>query len=296
MPGCNKAIALLLRIFHLVHRTEMDLLFQDQQSAASFRLCTAPFHRESLAGGGFYTIIWNRGATTCILVDGISIPVAAHQIITLTPTHHFTIPSAAAGLTALQFNEAFYCIYQHDEEVSCIGFLFYGTSHIMRVSLDTAEQGRFELILHMLQEEFQNVDLIQGEMLTTLLKRFIIKCVRLGRAQHLGASVAQDKYDLIRKFNVLVEVHFREWHRVSSYAEALNKSPKTLSNLFARHTQPSPLMLIQNRLLTEAQRQLGSSQKSVKEIAHELGFADLQTFSRFFKAKTGKAPSGYRVV
>jgi AraC-like DNA-binding protein len=74
----------------------------------------------------------------------------------------------------------------------------------------------------------------------------------------------------------------------------LNKSPKTLSNLFKKYNEKSPLQVIQNRTILEARRLLRYSDKSIKEIAYEIGYEDIQSFSRFFKKVEGISPSDFK--
>ena len=64
--------------------------------------------------------------------------------------------------------------------------------------------------------------------------------------------------------------------------EMLPKSPKTLSNPFSKTYNKTPLQFIQERLILEAKRALHYTNKPIKEIAYDLGFKDLQGFSRFF--------------
>jgi len=57
---------------------------------------------------------------------------------------------------------------------------------------------------------------------------------------------------------------------------------------------PSPSQIIKDRLILEAKRQLKFSNKTVKEIAFELGFDDPAYFSRLFSKGTGSSPAKYR--
>jgi AraC-like DNA-binding protein len=52
--------------------------------------------------------------------------------------------------------------------------------------------------------------------------------------------------------------------------------------------------VIHDRIHIEAKRQLLFTQKIVKEIAFELGFEDITSFSRFFKNKEGQSPKEFR--
>jgi AraC-like DNA-binding protein len=85
--------------------------------------------------------------------------------------------------------------------------------------------------------------------------------------------------DIVREYNYLVESNFKTKHQVADYAEMLNKSPKHY--LFFKNTTKNPLQIIQDRTILEARRLLRYSDKSIKEIAYEIGYEDIQSFSRF---------------
>ena len=128
-------------------------------------------------------------------------------------------------------------------------------------------------------EEFETIDHIQGEMLIVLLKRLLIKSVRIARKMLPKEDMPQEKLDIIRKFNLLVEMHFREKHKVSEYAVILNISPKSLSNVFLRYYNPSPLKVISERICLEGERLIRFSDKNMSEIAYSLGFNEASHFS-----------------
>ena len=141
--------------------------------------------------------------------------------------------------------------------------------------------------------EMKFKDNLQIGMLQMMLKRYLILCTRLYKEQfHLPEEIQST--DLIREFNFLVEKHFKSKHTVVEYADLLNKSPKTVSNTFSKINSKSPLQYIQDRRMIEARRLLMYSDSHIKEIAVEIGFEDVQTFSRFFKKQEGISPSEYR--
>jgi AraC-like DNA-binding protein len=128
-----------------------------------------------------------------------------------------------------------------------------------------------------------------------LLKRLIIIVTRLAKQQFLPIQdLPEQKLDIIRQFNLLVEDHYKKEHSVKFYADKVNRSPKTLSNLFALYNEKSPLTVIQERVVLEAKRLLLFTDKSAKEIAFELGFEDAAYFSNFFKKNTETSPSDFR--
>ncbi len=241
------------------------------------------------------TVVWNRGDETDLYVDGVRQTLPTNALLPLTTEQIFLVPNAL-DVVAWQFNRDFYCIVDHDEEVSCVGLVFYGTHHAP-VLLNTNEAEGFESLLTMFVEEFETRDLRQGEMLRVLLRRLLIKLTRLLVGRQFGEQlVPEAELGLIRRFNWLVEEHFREKHSVAQYAELLNKSAKTLSNLFQEQHQKSPLQIIHERITTEAKRLLVYTDRPVKEIAFDLGFTDVSVFHRFFKNQAGHSPSAFKAA
>ncbi|MDR6733687.1 MULTISPECIES: AraC family transcriptional regulator [unclassified Sphingobacterium] len=98
----------------------------------------------------------------------------------------------------------------------------------------------------------------------------------------------------LAKFNMLIDEFFREQKMVAFYAEKLNISPNYLNILCKKHLKISATQLIHQRINIEAKRLLQSSERSIKEIAFELGFADQAYFSNFFKLQIGTSPSDFR--
>ena len=146
----------------------------------------------------------------------------------------------------------------------------------------------------MFKDEFETKDRIQEEMLRMLLKRLIIICTRLAQMQTVTSEISNQQLELIRKFNVLVDIHFREKKTVQSYADLLFKSPKTLSNMFNMYGDRTPLQIIQERTLLEARRLLTYTDKSNKEIALEIGFEEASAFGKFFKKHMETTPLQFK--
>ncbi|MFP3541759.1 hypothetical protein SB770_35130, partial [Pseudomonas sp. SIMBA_044] len=78
----------------------------------------------------------------------------------------------------------FYCIESHDKEVSCVGFLFYGTIQAMFIEIETENNRKLDLLLKICVEEFLDIDDIQEDMLRMLFKRLIILVTRLAKKQY----------------------------------------------------------------------------------------------------------------
>ncbi|MGB3606050.1 MAG: helix-turn-helix domain-containing protein [Psychroserpens sp.] len=241
-----------------------------------------------------YKIIWAKDDEISLSVDGCRILLKKGQLLFTTPFNDLDLEVENTKIVIYSFNRAFYCIRDHDAEVSCNGFLFLGSSMPIIVGLTTKEEKSFNLLYEFFVEEFETIDHIQGEMLIVLLKRLLIKSVRIARKILPKEDMPKGKLDVIRKFNLLVEEHFREKHKVSEYAYILNISPKSLSNVFLRYYNLSPLKVISERICLEGERLIRFSDKNMSEIAYSLGFNEASHFSKFFKKHTGKSPKQYR--
>ncbi|WP_316928342.1 helix-turn-helix domain-containing protein [Galbibacter marinus] len=83
---------------------------------------------------------------------------------------------------------------------------------------------------------------------------------------------------------------------VQFVAEHLNLSPTYLSGLLKSLTGLSTQQHIQQKLIDKAKERLSTTQLTISEIAFELGFEHVQSFSKFFKNKTKKSPLEFRAL
>lgn len=241
-----------------------------------------------------YKFIWAQSGSLRLEIDHVPTTLEKDETIPLTPLHHIEFKEIDGEYLTLLFNSNFYCIFGHDNEVSCNGLLFNGTSNVMQLKLSESQVASLRDITDSLTNEYAIKDNLQEEMLRILLKRFIILCTRIAREKFSVSSEREKAFDMVRQFYVLVDNHFKEKKMVQDYADMLHRSPKTLSNLFTTCGLPSPLRIIHERIEAEAKRLLLYSQKSAKEITEILGFENQSTFSRFFKKMTGESVSEYR--
>ncbi len=274
----------------------MDYIFKNKDGFGQVRLFSnkidlEQYYFEQKSGFSFHTIAWNRGKNQIITIDEVQYHFEENTVLPLMLNQSFKFENPQ-DIVAWQFNQEFYCIANHDAEVGCVGFIFFGPSPTMFVFLDEEQKRKMQSIFELFEEEFNSDEDIKGEMLRMLLVRLIINITRLAKKQYLGSEeVVEEKFNLIRQFNLLVEIHFRKEHQIAFYSDLLNKSSKTISNYFSLYSSKTPLQIIQNRIISEAKRLFYYSDKSVKEIADELGFEDAAHFSKFFKKHTSLSPT-----
>jgi AraC family transcriptional activator of pobA len=276
----------------------MKLTLSDQETGGNLVLVTHEPELNRKFGSRemenrHFTIAWNNGPSQTAVIDDQVYNLPANTLLPLMFNQAFSF-ERPLDIIAWQFNREFYCMIDHDSEVSCAGFLF-GMGENLFISLNQENQRRLSILLEIFKLELATPDHIQKELLITLLKRLIITVTQLARANYIPDEKLHDhRLDIFRKFNMLVEQHFCKSHNVAEYAGMLNKAPKTLSNIFALYSKKTPLQVIQERIVLEAKRLLSNTKRSIKEITYELGFEEPSHFCHFFKRRTGRTPNEFR--
>ena len=246
---------------------------------------------------GMIHILWNQSDVVAVLeVDGFVVEMPPGSVMTTTYYHCVEVTKNAEALAIFSFNREYYCVYDHDAEISCNGIIFFGAQDQLVLRLDEEQQNKLELLLSVFIDEFKVNDNVQGEMLVILLKRLIILCTRVAKKQEGLNQGALENVELIRHFNYLVDKHFRMHKSVKEYADLMHKSPKTLSNVFAKAGKKSPLQLIHSRIVLEARRQLTYTDKSISEIAYDLGYEEPASFFKLFKKQVNQTPQSFRIA
>ncbi len=117
-------------------------------------------------------------------------------------------------------------------------------------------------------------------------------------SQYLIQSKPIDKlsrFEIVTKaFKELLERNFTTTKRPAEYAQKLNISVPYLNECVKNVTGISVSHHIQQRIILEAKRLLYHSDKSVKEIATELGYDDYPYFSRLFTKVAGMTALAFR--
>ncbi len=231
-----------------------------------------------------YFFIWNKGKDAELCIDGNNFVLQHNSVVPIMHDQTFSLQNADR-ITTIKFNQDFYCIVHHDQEVGCVGFVFYGFQPIMPITCDEELVRRLTFVMELMEEEFKLNEENKAEMLRALLARFIIEITREAKKQyqHENTTNYDAKFNLIRKFNLLVEIHFKEEHNIKFYADKLKVSAKTIANYFNLYSNKTPQQIIHERLVAETKRLLYYTEKSMKEISVELGFKTQTHFSKFYK-------------
>ena len=214
----------------------------------------------------------------------------------LSPGQVLTVQSEAlkSGYQ-ITFNREFYCVETHGKEIACNGVLFNNVHRATFLQLEPGEEVFFCQLVEQMIQELENPGKAHQDLLETYLRMFLIEALR---KQDKQAAVPNAKTEELSRlagdFIALVDKHFRAKHAVSDYADLLYVSPKSLAKRLKIHGHKTPTEIIRDRIVLEAKRDLRYTQKSVKEIALDLGFLDPAYFTRYFKKSENESPQAYR--
>lgn len=101
---------------------------------------------------------------------------------------------------------------------------------------------------------------------------------------------------LVARFREIVEHAYRHHAGVADYAARLGCSTARLRRACLAACGQSPVELVHQRLLVEAERQLRYTSMSITQVAYFLGFEDPAYFSRFFSQRMNLSPRAFRTA
>ena len=207
-------------------------------------------------------------------------------------------------------------VYASDHIKNCKGFCIHFKSEFLKPQLSKPLTEEFPYF-HFDAPRIINLSGVESGMIQTAFKNIIVEYNRSSpeknfllcnlililllrvreiyreRVRELKNSTTRPQ-QLANRFKLMVEKHFVEKRTVNDYAEMLHISPKHLSEVVSETFGRTPLQIIHDMLLLEAKVQLGSTDKSVSEIAHHLQFDYQLHFKNFIKKRTGLSPQELR--
>ncbi len=173
----------------------------------------------------YFTLAWNQGDKQMVTIDGNLTELDANTLLPLMFNQSFSLKGLRILLPGA-LTVKFYCIIDNDAEVSCVGFLF-GLGDKLLINLAEPAKERLQSLLEIFIHELNTPDHIQAGMLIMLLKRLIIIVTSIAKQAYVPDPALRDeRMDIFRKFNLLVEANYYKEHSVQFYADALHKSPQ----------------------------------------------------------------------
>jgi AraC family transcriptional activator of pobA len=254
-------------------------------------------HYDHLQRNNYYSLIWVTKGRGKVKADFAEHIFEENSLLAFSPYQPFMlcVNEKIQGI-AIHFHPDFYCIHMHQKEVSCNGVLFNNIYQPPFTLIDEKATETFNIVIDQIKDEMQNTALAQYEFLISYLKIFLITASRLKADQQAKIESIPDSKEpfILQNLKEAIEDNFKTKHSAGNYADMLNISPKALAKISKAYFNKTLTNLIAERIIIEAKRELYLTNKTVKEIAYELGYDDEHYFSRFFKTNADVSPQLYR--
>lgn len=178
------------------------------------------------------------------------------------------------------------------------GFFSYQMNEALHLSekerhiiLDCLEKIEFELN--------QTIDKHSKKLISANIELFLNYCERFYDRQFITRE--NSNRGILERFETLLKDYLHSdkpqntgLPSVAYCADMLNLSSNYFGDLIKKETGVSAQEFIQSKLIDEAKERIFDIDKSISEIAYELGFKYPQHFTRLFKQKVGMSPVEYR--
>lgn len=226
--------------------------------------------------------------------DGTLVFVAPGQLVNIT---HLPKNYKPAGY-ALLFHPDLIRGTNLGNNIDTHSFFSYELNEALHLSqlerqivLDCFDKIRFELT--------QGIDKYSKRVIVSNIELFLNYCARFYGRQF----ITRDSVNLgiIQKFESSLNTYILSGKikemgtpTVSYFAKEQHLSPNYFGDLIKKETGKSAQEHIQLKLVNVAKNLIYNSEKSISEIAYELGFKYPQHFNRMFKKAIGQTPSEYR--
>ena len=162
-----------------------------------------------------------------------------------------------------------------------------------------------QLVLDLLDkirtELSQGIDKHSKELVVATIELFLKYCMRFYDRQFITRE--KENIGIIQRFEISLNSYIQSGKAkklgtpsVSYFAEEQNLSSNYFGDLVKKETGKSAHEHIQDKLIEIAKLKIFDLDKSLSEIAYELGFKYPQHFTRLFKKKVGQTPNEYRML
>lgn len=177
-------------------------------------------------------------------------------------------------------------------------FFSYETSEALHLS-DKEKQILYDCVQKIDTELQENIDNHSQTLIVSNIELLLNYCQRYYGRQFITRK--NSNRDLITQLEITLREYFNSEDlkqnglpSVSYLADKVSLSPNYLSDLLKKETGMNTKDHIHHHLIEEAKNILLGTNKSISEIAYELGFEYPQYFSKLFKQKTGNTPQEFR--
>ena len=151
------------------------------------------------------------------------------------------------------------------------------------------------------QEIEHSVDRMSKRLISTNIELLLDYCLRYYERQFITRENVN--HDILTRFENLLNNYFVEDNALKNglptvkyCASELCLSPNYFGDLIKKETGRTAQEYIQQKIISLSKERILDPNKSISQVAYELGFLHPQHFTRVFKKAVGMTPNEYRTV
>lgn len=242
----------------------------------------------------FYHLVYFTEVSGSHSIDFINFPAEPGQIYFMTPgqVHAWFFKGKAEGYIINFSDNYIHSLLMNARYLDQFSF-FSGNAAEQVVQIPARERKGVEQILETILKEDKAGGELKDDFIRTAMIQLFIQVNRLVAPKEKMPAASYNSV-LLKNFQKLIELHFREKKLTRDYAAMLFVTPNHL-NALSKHVTGKPAgELIRDRIVLEAKRLLVNAGMSIAELATELGFEDNSYFTKFFRKYTGQTPESFR--
>lgn len=235
----------------------------------------------------FFQIIWFTKAdgNPTYFLDFKEYTIRKDQIILVFPGQidRLDIEGKEGYLFAIQ-NDIFFRINQRMNS----GYLNGYFSNLF-VTLDTSMKGILENLFELILQEYKARNRIL--LMESYMESFLFHVASIFEDNAPFESKTDSQ---VSELMWLIDHNFIHERETDFYAQKLGTTNRRINEICKNGTGKTVKQHLQERLILEIKKEIRLKEKSLKEIAFDLGFSEPAYFTRFFKQQTSLTPTEFR--
>jgi AraC-like DNA-binding protein len=184
------------------------------------------------------------------------------------------------------------------KNINNYGFFSYSANEALYLS-EKEKITISEVFEHILQELNSRIDDFSQDVIISHIEVLLNYSNRFYKRQFITRKAAN--HDILTQLEDILNQYFNDEKTlikglptVSYLAEALNLSPRYLSDMLRALTGQNTQQHIHEKMIEKAKEFLASDHLTVAEVAYHLGFEHPQSFNKIFKKKTNQTPVTFK--
>lgn len=187
------------------------------------------------------------------------------------------------------------------QEIKSYTFFSYNSNEALHLS-EEEKQIIQDCLAKIKRELIHPADKLSKRLIARNIQLLLDYCMRFYNRQFVMRSEYSNK-DVLVRFESLLDAYFQDDRlqvnglpTVKYFADRVFLSANYFGDLIKKETGKTAQEYIQTKLIDVAKEQLVGTDKTVSQIAYDLGFQYSQHFNRLFKKNMGYTPNEYRKI